>query len=390
MSAKMIGLIKQCIVYVLLLVSFLTFFSGWVSFPSDKSYLLQSAVISARQELTSLQNELSYGEDYYGVDQILGSVAADADKLVKHADRILYVIQDGTISPFEGIKLANSGRSLIKGIKNISGTLGSTLGGDYYNDESLGLSALDKASSTLLLYNIFGVIIFVATILLWVASVVGCLRKKGRVQILYVIAICANFTIAIIATAAASTMVSRTIASMSIGYDESLSALLSILRLHITGSAVVSLVFAIAALVYWRYLENTHEVEHMFDADEMVFSFMKGAAKARTQSGDIQPQPEAGIEVRNCPNCGQVVRADAAFCLNCGTKLERMETPSRFCPDCGRPILPGTIFCAGCGRRVEVTDSGTETIETTAETVVDTVTEESQETVEKTDITQED
>jgi class 3 adenylate cyclase/tetratricopeptide (TPR) repeat protein len=44
-----------------------------------------------------------------------------------------------------------------------------------------------------------------------------------------------------------------------------------------------------------------------------------------------------------CPSCGIENRADAKFCVKCGTAL------ALACPACGSPHGPGDLFCAECG-----------------------------------------
>jgi hypothetical protein len=66
-----------------------------------------------------------------------------------------------------------------------------------------------------------------------------------------------------------------------------------------------------------------------------------------------------------CPNCGSQRPDGAAFCDNCGAKLEEaahvvaapaaapaQPSPTAVttaCPDCGTPVTPGEAFCGNCG-----------------------------------------
>ena len=47
-----------------------------------------------------------------------------------------------------------------------------------------------------------------------------------------------------------------------------------------------------------------------------------------------------------CESCQRDNPADAAFCSQCGARLNRA------CPDCGRPYAADSRFCNGCGRRL--------------------------------------
>ena len=48
-----------------------------------------------------------------------------------------------------------------------------------------------------------------------------------------------------------------------------------------------------------------------------------------------------------CPKCATIVRANFAFCPNCGTQLRTA------CPNCRRPVEPGWKTCAFCGANLE-------------------------------------
>jgi len=47
-----------------------------------------------------------------------------------------------------------------------------------------------------------------------------------------------------------------------------------------------------------------------------------------------------------CPSCNTDNPADAAFCEQCGSKLEVL------CPGCGAPVSPGARFCRKCGAAI--------------------------------------
>lgn len=50
-----------------------------------------------------------------------------------------------------------------------------------------------------------------------------------------------------------------------------------------------------------------------------------------------------------CTKCGAILKDDAKFCSECGTKLEMKV---RTCANCGAVLEEGTKFCAECGRPV--------------------------------------
>ena len=62
-----------------------------------------------------------------------------------------------------------------------------------------------------------------------------------------------------------------------------------------------------------------------------------------------------------CPDCGQMIPADARFCPQCGHQLlilvqcancgKNLTPKTRFCPQCGHPTddKPKPVFCSKCG-----------------------------------------
>ncbi len=50
-----------------------------------------------------------------------------------------------------------------------------------------------------------------------------------------------------------------------------------------------------------------------------------------------------------CPNCGEVVSANARFCSACGKEIIR----KKFCSSCGQEVPFGARFCSACGNKIE-------------------------------------
>ena len=53
-----------------------------------------------------------------------------------------------------------------------------------------------------------------------------------------------------------------------------------------------------------------------------------------------------------CPNCGQMLQPEAAFCPECGTKIEK-----KICPHCGAAMRDEAVFCPMCGKSAQQQDT---------------------------------
>ena len=57
-----------------------------------------------------------------------------------------------------------------------------------------------------------------------------------------------------------------------------------------------------------------------------------------------------------CKKCGESVPDGAAFCINCGEKVEKESQNSEtFCPVCGHSNPDKTVFCRNCGNQILAT-----------------------------------
>ena len=69
---------------------------------------------------------------------------------------------------------------------------------------------------------------------------------------------------------------------------------------------------------------------------------------------DCKEQIKAINESKNCPNCGNKINPNMAFCAKCGYKLSpENETQETFCVSCGKPLAKGQQFCPNCGTKAE-------------------------------------
>lgn len=54
-----------------------------------------------------------------------------------------------------------------------------------------------------------------------------------------------------------------------------------------------------------------------------------------------------------CPKCGNDVPENAKFCLECGTKIEKLDLNEMICPHCGQKTPKGK-FCMECGGKLQL------------------------------------
>ena len=59
------------------------------------------------------------------------------------------------------------------------------------------------------------------------------------------------------------------------------------------------------------------------------------------------PEPTTASKTA-CPNCGSEIPENSKFCLECGTKIEKVNENEMLCPVCGKKTSKGK-FCMECG-----------------------------------------
>lgn len=97
------------------------------------------------------------------------------------------------------------------------------------------------------------------------------------------------------------------------------------------------------------------------DSFEVPFTEMINGIKDAQEK--ISEYREHIIQVKGvfaCPNCGEELPLNVAFCSACGTKIEKQEAAApnantRYCQSCGTPMQEGYVFCINCGAKYEET-----------------------------------
>ena len=96
-------------------------------------------------------------------------------------------------------------------------------------------------------------------------------------------------------------------------------------------------------------------------ADSYETAFTEMIAGINEANAKISEYKEHIIQVKGvfiCPNCGEELPINVAFCSACGTKIEKQDTTvqnnnTRYCQDCGAPLQEGYVFCINCGAKYE-------------------------------------
>ena len=109
---------------------------------------------------------------------------------------------------------------------------------------------------------------------------------------------------------------------------------------------------------YYMQIGKTYVDLHA-DSFEVPFAEMINGIK--DAQAKITEYREHIIQVKGvftCPNCGEELPLNVAFCSACGTKIEKQEAAipnpnTRYCQDCGAPLQEGYVFCINCGAKYD-------------------------------------
>lgn len=109
---------------------------------------------------------------------------------------------------------------------------------------------------------------------------------------------------------------------------------------------------------YYVQIGKTYVDLHS-DSSELPFTEMiHGIKDAQAKIAEYREHIIQVKGVFTCPNCGEELPLNVAFCSACGTRIEKQETATqnpntRYCQDCGAPLQEGYVFCINCGAKYE-------------------------------------
>ena len=66
---------------------------------------------------------------------------------------------------------------------------------------------------------------------------------------------------------------------------------------------------------------------------------------------DVEKILTASRNTVRCPQCGQKLNKNAAFCFTCGAAIPKQPNPT--CVRCGAELVNDAAFCFKCGARVD-------------------------------------
>lgn len=104
----------------------------------------------------------------------------------------------------------------------------------------------------------------------------------------------------------------------------------------------MNLLYSAIGKKYFELHENSAEAE--------LQGFVNEIKNAKKNIADYNEQIKNLKGFFLCPNCGNDVSTDSAFCPTCGLRMK--SNAKACCTNCGEPVGEGNTFCINCGVRV--------------------------------------
>lgn len=318
-SAELKMFVLKLLVYLLLIVSFMMFGKGWLTFESSRARRdITKGVTNVLDQLQSISQS-----DLDTLNDILADYDLDisAEEMVEKEIDALTVLEDAEISPKEAM---------------IFVTRASWIGNKA--DRYLGIEEnkeFKKALSTLSTYSILIQVLYYATILLFLGTVVAMITCRGVGTYFYSIMIIIQFVLFAIFKSRINTFMERALSTIGISVTG------ENLAMRFCMPAFTALICAIAASVVWSILLLMSRRERTrIPGVKMLFGKMAMGKEEKK----ILPQGQVCL-------CGAKLNKNDKFCSACGRKVA--EKTSNICNKCGAILEPDSMFCAECGAKVE-------------------------------------
>ena len=93
--------------------------------------------------------------------------------------------------------------------------------------------------------------------------------------------------------------------------------------------------------------------------EEEIDAIKSDIAEIKQNIVDVEKILASTRNTVKCPQCGQKLNKNAAFCFTCGAAIPKEPNPT--CVKCGAELVNNAAFCYKCGAKVE--DKAEETTE---------------------------
>ena len=344
--------VLKLLVYLLLIVSFMMFGKGWLTFESSRARRdITKGVADALDQLQYISQS-----DWDTLNDYLADYDLDisAEELVEKEIDALTVLEDAEISPKEAMILV---------------TRTSWLGEKA--DRYLGIAEnkeYKKALSKLSTYSILIQVLYYATILMFFGAVVAMVTCRGVGTYFYSVMAVIQFVLFAIFKSRINTFMERALGTIGISVTG------VNLAMRFCMPAFTALICAIAASIVWSILLVMSRRERTrIPGVKMLFGkIAKGGEERKILSkGQVCPCgasldkndkfcPVCGRKVvektsNTCVKCGAILEPDSMFCAECGAKVEAIQeepfSTINTCRFCGKELEEGALFCSSCGRK---------------------------------------
>lgn len=312
---KTIGL--KALVYVLLIVSFMMFGKGWLTFESSRT---RNNISKEAKGLAKQTDDL---QDYQWEDltNTLANHDLDvtAEDFVKRTHRVGTALEDAELSPKEAMTLMSD----ISWLGNKAGEVAG-LGKD---------SETKKAISQAGLYNIVLHILYIVTVLCFWGSIFALVTCAGIGTHAYTFAVLIEYCTFLLIKLRMEKFMEKILGSLGGVSSENMA-------MKLCAPAFVSLICAALASVVWIVLRSMCRQEGK-EVPKLLSLYKKGA------KGTVPILPKGPVCV-----CGAKLDKDAKFCAVCGRSISEMAPSKKVCQYCGTELEPDSLFCPKCGQKV--------------------------------------
>lgn len=100
-----------------------------------------------------------------------------------------------------------------------------------------------------------------------------------------------------------------------------------------------------------KLYQTLGEVVYNDSADEEIEAIKIEISETKKNILELEKILLASRNTVKCPQCGQKLNKNAAFCYVCGAEVPKEPKP--VCFKCGAELIDGAAFCYKCGAKVE-------------------------------------